>query len=166
LHSRLHVQRSILAALFLLVAYFAPPAPVRVSPASPTGPSTASVVAPAINQIVAQSEELLERLRCLSIERMSILHHDDSRAKVNRFWSTASYESKLARADPMVQALLEQPRLRDSTRDFCEFVDRSFVVAARPGAPLGAPEVESEDEEDGDGDETEVAHPKATVVDR
>jgi hypothetical protein len=81
LHSRLHVQRSILAALLLLAAYFAPTSHVPASSSSSL-PSTASVISPTINQLVSQSEELLERLRCLSIERMSILHHDEYRSRV------------------------------------------------------------------------------------
>ncbi|GAA5939211.1 uncharacterized protein JCM15063_004451 [Sporobolomyces koalae] len=137
LHSRLHVQRSLLAAVFLVASYFAP-----TSHIPPPRPTTASIVAPAVTSLVEQSEQLLEKLRCLSIERMAILHHDDSRSKVDRFWTAASRESKLARADPTIRALLD--KTAPESQQFEQFLERSFTVgptdASHPENPSSLPE--------------------------
>ncbi|GAA5846137.1 hypothetical protein JCM3766R1_005648 [Sporobolomyces carnicolor] len=127
LHSTLHVQRSIFAALCFIVAYLAPAALVSDDPSRGyERSSTSAIVAPSIRGLVKQSEQLLETLRTLSLERMAILHDDDYRSQVNHFWSTASQESHLARADPTVQALLDQSRDSEASLEFDAFVDRSF----------------------------------------
>ncbi|GAA5982345.1 hypothetical protein JCM5350_006151 [Sporobolomyces pararoseus] len=173
LHSRLHVQRSILAALLLLIAYFAPTSPIPASSSSQFSNrvSTSSIVTPAISGIVNQSEELLEKLRCLSIERMAILHHDSYRSKVNHFWETASKESKLARSDPTVQVLLDQSQGLEASKQFREFVERSFKVGrsgelGEGGSQGGNGDSDAEDEEGGiepDGCETDHLKEKEEV---
>ncbi|GAA5888851.1 hypothetical protein JCM16303_002543 [Sporobolomyces ruberrimus] len=157
LHTQLHVQRSLLSALFLLFAYFAPPTSIPLHNSTTTTTTstpitTSSVIGPTLDQLVGQSQELLEKLRCLSIERMAILHHDEYRSRVNEFWSVASQESKLARSDPTVRALLEQEeengQVREGmTKEFGEFVERNFVRGLNRKSNVREGEGEGEEEQ-------------------
>lgn len=74
----MHLLRYTYFSLLLLVAYILPPA--RVSHPN----STASLISPAILNILNQSETLLNRIRATSIERMAILHNREPRENVSR----------------------------------------------------------------------------------
>ncbi|GAA6063643.1 hypothetical protein JCM10212_002604 [Sporobolomyces blumeae] len=122
LHSRLHLHRTFLASLFLVASYFAPSSPV-----ASTGASTTSIVSPAMEAIADQTEAVLNKLRVLSLERMAVLHNDAYRRQIVDFWSAAATESRLARADPTVQALVEHTK-RSSLPAFEQWVEDAFVV--------------------------------------
>ncbi|GAA6044027.1 hypothetical protein JCM8097_004310 [Rhodosporidiobolus ruineniae] len=142
LHSDLHLLRSALFALLLLLSYFAPPS------APPSHPSTASIVAPAVASIAAQTESVLHRLRALSVLRMAVLHNDSYREKVTAFWSSASLESSLARSSPAVCALIEE-QVQSAVKPFRAWLEG----AMRPLGEVGAEEAE-EGEEGEEGEET------------
>lgn len=131
LHSKLHLLRTVFSALLLLLSCLAPP-----SLAPSPHPSTAALVAPAVASLAAQGEAVLHRLRALSLQRMAVLHGDATRTKVRSsplllpppmgahltkrhetkkqheqvtsFWAAAAHESRLARGDPAVRAIVEE----------------------------------------------------------
>lgn len=81
--------------------------------------------------------------------------------QVNEFWSVASQESKLARSDPTVRALLEQReengQVREGmTKEFGEFVERSFVRGLDRGRGRGSVdrgEEEGENKDEGNSED-------------
>ncbi|GAA5874193.1 hypothetical protein JCM1840_000383 [Sporobolomyces johnsonii] len=152
LNSRLHLQRALAFSFLLLFSYLAPPSPSSFGPHA----SAAAVIAPAISSITAQAENLLSRLRVLSIERMSVLHKDEYREKVNSFWSHASSESALARSNPAVQTLLAQTR-ETSVEPFKAWLEGAMSLERRgEGQAEGEGEgegTEDEDEDESDGEE-------------
>ncbi|GAA5984435.1 hypothetical protein JCM10908_003345 [Rhodotorula pacifica] len=102
IHSQIHVLRSLFFAILLALSYLAPAAPLAHSP-----PGTSTIIAPAIAAITSQTEDVLHRLRALSIARMAVLHEDGFRKQITEFWSSASHESRLARSDPAIRSFLE-----------------------------------------------------------
>ncbi|BGP19570.1 hypothetical protein JCM10213_000170 [Rhodosporidiobolus nylandii] len=137
LHSQLHLTRSLSFAFAIILAYLVPPF------SSPLPPSTAHIVAPTLGVIAAQTENVLHRLRALSVQRMAVLHRDEYREKVTSFWSSASHESALARSSPAVQALLEQ-QVKPAVEPFRAWLEG----AMRPIGVAAEEEDEKEREED------------------
>ena len=181
LHSKLHLLRTLFSALLLIASYLAPAA--SVPPAQPT---TATLVAPVVVSLAAQNEAVLHRLRALSMQRMAVLHDDDMRDKVRSFpslsssrsasetrpltqypasctqvtafWSSASHESALARADPAVRRIVEaQLRAGGDASPSAAFKVWVEGVMRPPGAPGAAAAARraGEDDEDEERDERE-----------
>ncbi|GAA5853581.1 hypothetical protein JCM9279_001320 [Rhodotorula babjevae] len=155
LHSKLHLLRTLFSALLLLASFLAPAASIP-----PIQPTTAALVAPAVASLAAQNEAVLHRLRALSMQRMAVLHDDDMRDKVTAFWSSASHESALARADPAVRRIIEaQLRAGGDASPSAAFKVWVEGVMRPPGAPgtagLDVQEGREEDEGDEERDERE-----------
>ncbi|GAA5853104.1 hypothetical protein JCM8547_000202 [Rhodosporidiobolus lusitaniae] len=143
IHSQLHLLRSLGFAALIILSYLVPPS------RQPVPPSTAALVGPTVAAIAAQSENVLHRLRALSVQRMAILHDDESREKVISFWASASAESTLARSSPAIQNLLET-QVAPAAEPFRAWLE----VAMAPLGPARGALVEQKDGEE-TGEETE-----------
>lgn len=70
-------MRHVFFAVLLFGAYFVRPRLI------PHKPSSAGFLQPPLLAIGSQADQLLQRLRAISLQRMSILHHAPLRAKVS-----------------------------------------------------------------------------------